>query len=431
MLRENVQSLASEKAGLHVNHLNGNSAIKRLATEWEVAVLNALSKVGRIEYEPKLSGNVSLDVLFKSQTFSALIEITTVSDRGLDDANPVWRLCQELIKQVQEHGLDPARFYVSVDGNWRELFLGGPKVSLCLPNAEDFPKTIFNTKFQRFLRNLNTSNVKVSYRIELRDNAGLTVSFDPTQKSFGCTHLSYTVPFTAHGNPVHNRLHAKALQLGRAGFDGIKGIILCDAGCQMLTRQGHRGMNLGGAEIIASFLNEEPSIGFVTVLSIESDGSHTFGPKHLRIVDKTYVNRSHRDFAELLGSFFRELVLHLPRPETTSINAHDVTDQGKSFYGGGSMAGTTIKISARTVIGILAGKIPTEEFQESHKPFAEHFARMLRDGGMLKEVRVEKTERDDDWVEFVFSERDPAISPFQNLTQQLIHKNSHAVDSGN
>jgi hypothetical protein len=413
MLRENLKSLASEKAGLHANHLNGKDAIKRLSTEWEVAVLNVLSKIGRIEHEPKLGGNVSLDVLFKSPTLSALIEITTVSDRGLDDANPVWPVCEELIKRVQQHGFDPDKFSVSANGNGRELFLGGPKATLCLPPVEDFPKIIFNAEFESFLGNLKASNSKDSYRVTLRDYAGLTITFDPNQKSFWCTHLSYTVPFTAQANPVHNRLRAKALQLGKAGFDGIKGIIVCDGGCQMLTHQGRRGMSLGGAEIIASFLNEEPSIGFVIVLSIESDGSHSFGPEHLRIAGKTYVNRSHRDSAARCGSLSQELVVRLPKPETTSMNALDVADQGKSFYGGGSMAGTRIKMSSRTVIGILAGQITTEQFQKSHKSFAEHFARMLRDGRMLKEVRIESTERDDDWVEFLFSDRDPAISPFK------------------
>jgi hypothetical protein len=413
MLKENQKSLALEKAGLHVNHLNGKDATKRLSTEWEVAVLNALSKVGRIEHEPKLGGNVSLDVFFKSPTLSALVEITTVSDRGLDDANPVWPVCEELIKRVQQHGFEPDKFSVSANGNGRELFLGGPKASLCLPLVEDFPKIIFNAEFESFLSNLKASNAKDSYRVKLRDNAGLTITFDPNQKSFWCTHLSYAVPFSAQANPVHNRLRAKALQLSKAGFDGIKGIILCDGGCQMLTHQGRRGMSLGGAEIIASFLNEEPSIGFVIVLSIESDGSHSFGPEHLRIVSKTYVNRSHRDSAAHFGSLCQEFAGQLPRPETTSINALDLDDEGKSFWGGGSMGGNRIKISARTVAGILAGRVPTEKFVEHNERFAEQFARMLDSGRTIAEVRVEKTERDDDWIEFLFSDRDPAISPFK------------------
>ena len=146
----------------------------------------------------------------KSPTVSALIEITTVSDRGLDEANPVWRVCEELIDRVQQHGCDPDNFSVSANGNARQLFLGGPKASLCLPPFEEFSKVIFNSEFETFLSNLKALNTKDSYRVELSDNAELTISFDPTQKSFGCTHLSYTVPFTTKANPVHNRLGGKS-----------------------------------------------------------------------------------------------------------------------------------------------------------------------------------------------------------------------------
>ena len=172
-------------------------------------------------------------------------------------------------------------------------------------------------------------------------------------------------------------------------------------------------MSLGGAEIIVAFLNEEPSIGFVIVLSIENDGSHSFGPEHLRIAGKTYVNRSQCESAALFRSLCQELEAQLPKRETTPINALGLADEGKFFYGGGSVAGPRIKMSSRVVLGILAGQITTENFQENHESLSEHFARMLRDGRMIKEVRVEKTERDDDWIEFIFSERDPAISPFK------------------
>ena len=70
-------------------------------------------------------------------------------------------------------------------------------------------------------------------------------------------------------------------------------------------------------------------------------------------------------------------------------------------------------MSARTVVGVLAGQITPEEFLEENKLFAEHFTRMLRNGWTIAEVRIEPTERDDDWIEFVFSGPDPAISPFR------------------
>ena len=135
---------------------------------------------------------------------------------------------------------------------------------------------------------------KLSFRVKVGSEADVTITFDPAQSSFGYTHLAYKVPFTIHSNPVYNRLKSKAGQLGKAGFEGIKGIILCDAGCQMLTRQGHWGLDLGGAEIISAFLKQEDSVGFVIVLSVESDGTHRLGPDHLRIVGKTYVNPRQR-----------------------------------------------------------------------------------------------------------------------------------------
>jgi hypothetical protein len=84
MLRENLQFINADKVGHHVNHLNGPDILRRLTTEWEVAVLNGLSKFGGVEFEPKLVGTVAVDLLFVFQNRQTLIEITTASDRGLD-----------------------------------------------------------------------------------------------------------------------------------------------------------------------------------------------------------------------------------------------------------------------------------------------------------------------------------------------------------
>jgi hypothetical protein len=413
LLQENRRFLPDDKVGLHINHLNGRSAVQRLTTEWEVAVLNGLAKFGSVRHEPKLSGKVSVDLLLAWKERTALIEVTTVSDRGLDEANPIEQLCKELIKILRERGLNADKFYVSVNGNGKELFLGGPKAQLCLPRPEKFHAVIFNAEFQNFLNKVKSLPQKLSFRVKVGSEADVTITFDPAQNSFGYTHLAYTVPFTIHSNPVYNRLKSKAGQLGKAGFEGIKGIILCDAGCQMLTRQGHWGLDLGGAEIISAFLKQEDSVGFIIVLSVESDGTHRLGPDHLRIVGKTYVNPRQRGSSPLFDDLCRELVSQLPRPETTPINGSDTEDLGRSFFGGGSVSGNKIKMSARTVVGVLAGQITSEEFLEENKLFAEHFTRMLRNGCTIAEVRIERTERDDDWIEFVFSDPDPAISPFR------------------
>ena len=56
-----------------------------------------------------------MDLLFTSKESSALLDVTTVSDRGLGEANPVGQLCEELVEYVRERDLNPERFAVSVE----------------------------------------------------------------------------------------------------------------------------------------------------------------------------------------------------------------------------------------------------------------------------------------------------------------------------
>jgi hypothetical protein len=83
------------------------------------------------------------------------------------------------------------------------------------------------------------------------------------------------------------------------------------------------------------------------------------------------------------------------------------------------MGGQSIKLSSRAVMGLLSGQRNPEDFMRDNPHVKERFARALREGRMLKGARIESgQQRDDDWIEFTFTERDPAISPFQKLRGQ-------------
>jgi hypothetical protein len=166
LLQENRWVLADDKVGLHINHLNGTSAVQRLTTGWEVVVLNAFSKLDRVRHEPMLAGSVLVDLLFEWEGNIALIDITTVSDRGLDKANPIEQLCAVLVVAVQKQGLDPDKFYVQANGNSNELFLGGPKAQLYLPRPEDFRAVIFNARFDDYLTKVKQSQQKSSFVVK-------------------------------------------------------------------------------------------------------------------------------------------------------------------------------------------------------------------------------------------------------------------------
>ncbi len=90
---------------------------------------------------------------------------------------------------------------------------------------------------------------------------------------------------------------------------------------------------------------------------------------------------------------------------------------GQTNYGGLELSAKHIKISSRTVQELLAGELDHRKFLEQHSdPGGQTpFRRMLAQGRLIKNVRIEKSddpEDDDDWLVFEFGEPDPAVMPF-------------------
>jgi hypothetical protein len=418
LLEENSRFLPNDKLNLHVNHLNGVSPIQRLTTEWEIAVLNGLHKLGvEPRFEPRFECGTSVpDVLVRYRNMEALIDITTASDRGLDGENPFRLLSDELIRKVRERGLDPNKFGLRVEGNWRQLHLGGPKPRLFIPQPAGFDSAVFDGQFVQFLDQVAASGRKASFRPCSDPNAALWITHDPAQQFFTGSHLDYTVTFTGNRNPVYNRLDAKASQLKKAGFNGAKGIVLCDAGCSLLSKNGRPGLDLGPNEVISGFLDSEAQIDFILLLRVKSDSSGLFGPEHLKIVCEMFVPSVKRYYLDPLIDRLQGLAQQLPSPENTPINAYGTEDEGKSFSGGGTMTGQKIKMSARAVLGVLSGRTKQEDFVRENEPFVKAFERMVVEGRRLADAKIGHVpERDDDWIEFDFSEADPAVGPFKRM----------------
>jgi hypothetical protein len=119
-----------------------------------------------------------------------------------------------------------------------------------------------------------------------------------------------------------------------------------------------------------------------------------------------------------------EFLLGLPRvapnifpdPERSAINAVNAIEStkkhiGASHYGGMRMRGNEVRISSRTVLDLLAGKLKYKDFPENYKAT---FADMAREGRLFLTAKIEKDvcEEDDDWFVFTFGEPDPAVRPF-------------------
>jgi hypothetical protein len=412
-LRENRRFLTKKQLREHVAHLNGSDQIRRVTTEWEVMILNGLDKLGVVVHEPEVPGLTKIDARLTHETGTSLIEITSVSDRGLDEANPVGQLSEELIRRVIEFGLNPSHFSLDIKGNSHELFLGGPRARLYMPASDQFGALIFAETFYRFLNEARASGISRTFRPDQHEAGQVTISFNPNQTGFSCGHLDYTVPFSLDDNPVYFRLMDEADQLEKSHSPEWKGIVLCDGGSSVLRHQGRQGMSYGVDDIITAFLAKNDSVAFVLTVLVSSNNIATLSPEHLRLVSKPYLSRHHPAAAPFVSFLHANLCANLPSPETTPINAYSLDNEGKSFYGGGSMSALTIRISARTVLGLLSGQIDQQDFIRDNPDFSAHFDRLLREGRVLDSVFVKHCqERDDDWMEFLFSDADPAVGRF-------------------
>jgi hypothetical protein len=101
-----------------------------------------------------------------------------------------------------------------------------------------------------------------------------------------------------------------------------------------------------------------------------------------------------------------------------------------NYYGGGQLSRNFVKISARTVLELLAGRKTISEINQVHGWCANAaqrgemlnpFERRLREGRMVTRIGVEAAEDEpDDGLTIEFGEPDPAISPF------LVKRNSES-----
>ena len=116
----------------------------------EVAVLNACSKLGRVQHEPLLDGTSKLDLLFTTKDGSKfLADITTVSDEGLEEKEPVEAFNIGLKKRLKRAGL------LFVDGRSLSVRILRPTVSAtraAIPSRNDFKTEVFNSRFKEYIK---------------------------------------------------------------------------------------------------------------------------------------------------------------------------------------------------------------------------------------------------------------------------------------
>lgn len=433
MLDENASFLTKEQLELHVSKLDRDD-FQSLDTEWEVAVLNVFSKLGKVSHEPTLEGPSRPDLLFSLDDGSGfLADITSVSDEGFEDESPFKAFYLELQERIRKAGMLYKGWALSVGEHQVEY---GARRKLALPPREEFAKEIFNSKFKEFLREVNEHPEQSRNYTVRTEKTAVSLTYNPQGKSFTSNLGVYNAAMTKDQNPVFNALRRKAKQLKKVSYDGPRGIILCDGGSDMVHGQSHGPFefNYNAVDAAKDFLRQNQSIDFVLLITSVwiNKGMYSFTPpgEPVRKVEITIIgNRTFDSLPAGLKESLEKVEQHFPEPVNTPSGARETIRYGydpkalRPLAGGIGWSHNEIRISASAVLALLAGRITQEELFKSldfspwsDRPGATHnlFEYKLGKSMRIVEVQVENTKYDDDTLVFKFDGPDPATSSYVN-----------------
>ena len=429
LVNENSEFLLRRQTRRHVEALNRMEKEITLSAEWEVVLINALSKRGTVDHERDFGGTSYADVYWKSRDTpnrNFIADITAVSDKGLGQQNAYEALSAELNKILRSRNLNPAAFFVHVGANERGHYKGGSKVRLKLPGRARFGERIFGAAFYSFLDRIAKNPTPADAFVIKTDETDLEIRYNPLQQYGGGSHLSYTVVYLIDDNVIYNALSAKASQLAGTNFKGPHGIFLCDGGCRFLSSGTLDSLcSYTLKDVISYFLHEHTFISFVATLVVKRKRQFTmsaFDENPYDVYLDLHPGSSYGDLGFDLMQVFERL--SFPKPQLDAENAINhlkwasewkKAHQGTYHYGGITVTQnrTTVKVSARRLLELLAGKISQEEFlrHEDFLTVENPFEQALSTGQLV--VSLERTEEDDDdWIIFEMGGLDPAISRF-------------------
>jgi len=420
--RRTIQRLINENA-LFLNKEQLENFIKKLNKgdlnfEWEIVLLNVFSKLGKVTYEPIFENSEKkIDILFSSENkdrFEFLAEITTVSDYFVERENPLGYLEDKLFEIEIKNNL-PGNFEFEVRGNSAADTYLKKKQKLSIPNKTDFDKEVFDKDFKVFIIEILKEPHKSKIHHLKRKEIDLKITYSFNEITYSII-PSYKEILTLKDNTIWNTLLRKYKdQLKKVNYAGHLGIIICDGDCQSFKDISASWYGKTSGDVIRHFLRVKPKVSFVLMLYIKQP--HNTRENH-EIVCRIFKGINYDNNLENFFSYFQRNIEKLfPIPEQTAANALNfiktsTANIGISFFGEGMASSDEIKISSRTLLDLLSGKITYEEFPEEYKNYLK---RKASEGKLIDEIEIEKApnEKDDDWLTIKFGEPDAAVSPFK------------------
>jgi hypothetical protein len=403
-----------------VKKLNSSSESAYAATEWEVVILHTIARFGKLRHEPQLGGRSKLDIIFEDSAFSFGADVTTISDRGLDERNPIRKLEERLKHIYESNGISEggiALASVDISPSMGRV----PKGSSIVPPVSEFEKIVFNDSFYQWISTLKASPGQSSeHRIIYRNPLSLIVfTYIPGRCGAWCSeYTNYRITKSLSHNPLYNALAAKASQLKHGGFPGPVGVVVCDGGAEVLQESFSGGIS--ARDVISEFFRRHTSVDFVAIFALRNINTSTI---RQRVESRIYVAREGSWFKEM-NLLFSRITSALPQVMQSAENATNELKfwEGRKRIRLGGMKMSIgvngireVRMLTRTLLDVLSGRLSQEHLNESYrygngKGLFEHLARV---GSLIESSRVErKPDEDEDEIIFTFGRPDPAASAF-------------------
>lgn len=460
LIDENSEFLTQSQLEKHIDNLNQYDPQKYLDYEWEVVVLNAFSKVGKVIHEPDLESGKKPDLLFKlndRDDVNVLADIITVSDKNLYNKNPVEEFSNKLGYILSaKHNFEDGSFEYRIEGNYGDDYLKEKK-KLRLPKKSDLYNYIFNTtEFVTWIEQIKlepsskhfchiiNQKAEVKFTYSPREWMGVSGSY-PSFNQPGHSDINYQNrnwrDKLMTQNVVYNALKSKAKYLKQAApfHDGQKAIILCEGDCYLLRENNAKQPRLN--DVVFRFLEDNTSVNFVLVLTVAQ-----WQPNFVNMT--IFRNQvSGDEIVEKLKPYLDSMLDCFPKPKYGAGNAvrwlkNSSRHEGRSKAGGstrgysflyGSSVCISIKLSSRALLELMAGQVTQEEFFRIHSfiksdhPFLSHqpaenpFRNNLEQNLTVNSIAIEKsTEEDDDLIAIRFGNDESVSSQLISMAEDEV-----------
>jgi hypothetical protein len=423
MLEENAAWMPPKALRDLRRALNNPKEPSPLSREWELAVLNALSKIVSVVHEPDWGKRP--DIVYQLGGETVMADVVTVSDRARHRRNPVEELNDQFAMRLSsliQTGIKGG-FCLSVGPrSFGMEHLEARANELHLPSIDRFDELIFNRNFEIFLSELRDAPlIPHRYRVH-NSECNLSFAFSPKSDGWTLDKFRYTQSTILAQNPIWNALEDKRSDLELLDVPGHRGIVLCDGGCDTLNDESAWD-HYSAPDIISGFLRETNPVEFVlTLVPYHNPSRRDLRPDSHGIASHL-ITRA-REAPDWLVPI-KNLASHLPPVCSTSLNARYEAEwrrergnwsEASTFRGACTVSEQKIKMSARDLLQLLAGVLRQDAFEKL--PFmarSNPFLQKLAQGQLITAAAIEKegNEADDDWIVFEFGGPDPAATTFR------------------